>query len=50
MTGRTKLLTEGARGAKWRSQSDKEKVDEFYGIVVDTVAKHYTKLSNEETA
>ena len=48
--GRKKPLTEGAQGTEWRSLSDKEKLDEFYSIVVDIVAQHYMKLSNEETA
>ena len=48
VTGRKKPLTEGEQGAKWRSMSDKEKLDEFYGIVVDIVAQHYT-CNNEET-
>ena len=51
VTERKKPLTEGAQGAKWRSLSDKEKLDEFYGIVVDIVAQHYTQNCNkEETA
>ena len=41
LTERKKPLTEGAQGAQWASLSDKEKLNEFYGIVVDTVAQYY---------
>jgi hypothetical protein len=43
---RKKPLTEGARkkpGAQWASLSDKEKLNEFYGIVVDIVT-HYRNV------
>ena len=48
VVGRKKPLTEGAQGTEWRLRSDKEKLDEFYSIVVDIVAQHYMKLGNEE--
>jgi hypothetical protein len=53
---RKKPLTEGARkkpGAQWASLSDKEKLNEFYGIVVDIVAQHYRNVQpgcNEEAS
>ena len=50
--GRKMPLTEGPQGEKWRSLSDKEKLNEFYDIVVDIVAQHYMKAKprNEEDA
>ena len=50
--GRKKPLAEGPQGAKWRSLSDREKLNEFYGIVMDIVAQHYMKAKphNEEAA
>jgi hypothetical protein len=53
---RKKPLTEGARkkpGAQWASLSDKEKLNEFYGIMVDIVAQHYRNVQpgcNEEAS
>ena len=40
---RKKPLTdpEGAQGAQWASLSNKEKLNEFYGIVVDIVAQYH---------
>ena len=40
-------FTENAQGAEWGSLPDKEKVDEFYRVVVDIVAQHYTKLHGQ---
>ena len=52
---RKKPLTdpEGAQGAQWASLSDKEKLNEFYGIVVDIVAQYYRTAKpgcNEEAS
>ena len=53
---RKKPLTdpEEAQGAKWASLSDKEKLNEFYGIVVDIVAQYYYRNAkpscNEEAS
>ena len=52
---RKKPLTdpEGAQGAQWASLSDKEKLNEFYGIVVDIVAQYYRNAKpgcNEEAS
>ena len=51
---RKKPLTdpEGLQGAQWASLSDKEKLNEFYGIVVDIVAHYHrnAKPGCNETA
>ena len=52
---RKKPLTdpEGAQGAQWASLSDKEKLNEFYGIVVDIVAQYHRNAKpgcNEEAS
>lgn len=36
-----------ASNARWKSLTDKEKLDEFYGIVVEIVAQHYAKHDAE---
>ena len=53
---RRKPLTdrEGAQGAQWASLSDKERLNEFYSIVVDIVAQYYYRNAkpscNEEAS
>ena len=52
---RKKPLTdpEGPQGAQWASLSDKEKLNEFYGIVVDIVAQYHRNAKpgcNEEAS
>lgn len=45
--GRMKPLSgndKNAGNARWKSLTDQEKLDEFYGIVVEIVAQHYTNL------
>ena len=54
LTERKKPLTEGAQGAQWASLSDKEKLNEFYSVVVDIVAQYYYRNAkpscNEEAS
>ena len=51
---RSPLTGGDQENSRWRSLSDQEKVDEFYGIVVDVIAQHYearqsTTMQSQQT-